>query len=106
VRRKCGAPCLMNRCAMCTLVSTHAELALHWKGFETFQNKTAAGEGGIYNDASFPQILKQGDSMDYGSHTEALHHMEVLLADGVDVNSQDRHRMGAIHYNYKHDRVP
>jgi len=57
-------------------------------------------EGGCYNDPTFPTIIKNGQALEFSTYNEALIHMEKMLIDGVDVDSRDRHRMTALHYNY------
>jgi len=64
-----------------------------------------AAKGGVYNDPTFPTVIKMGQAFDFETYNEALVHMENMLKDGVDINSTDKHGMNALHYNYMHDEV-
>jgi len=55
----------------------------------------------VYNDPTFPTIIKGGHALEFATYNEALIHMEKMLEDGVDINSTDRHGMTALHYNYR-----
>jgi len=72
---------------------------------EAQENKEAAGAEGKYNDPTFAQILKNGQSLEHNTSHEALYHMEHLIEDGVDIDSKDKHGMTALHYNYKQKDV-
>ena len=48
---------------------------------------------------------QNGMALEYSTAYEALENMEIRLADGVDIDSVDKHGMTALHYNYKHETV-
>jgi hypothetical protein len=59
---------------------------------EAQENKEAAGAEGKYNDPTFAQILKNGQSLEHNTSHEALYHMEHLIEDGVDIDSKDKNK--------------